>query len=111
LPSPSPQVLIDPSLGPLGLQTLDSRVIRWHIPKDGICVVKFFGGISFGLVMVLEFDIRVHRYYYVENDLQAWQASMHHMMMLSQQHLEFLLASVIQGYQRTLLRNIILLGA
>jgi hypothetical protein len=31
---------------------LDTRVIEWNIPKDGICL-EFFGGNSFGLVVVL----------------------------------------------------------
>jgi hypothetical protein len=45
---------------------------RWHILEDGICLVELFGGISSSLVVVLQFGIRVCRYYYVEKDLQAW---------------------------------------
>ncbi len=91
-PSISPHVPIDPSHGPFGLQPLDFKVIQWHILKDGVSLIKLFGGISFGLSTVLQSDIRVRRYYYVEKDPQAWQASMHHIMLL-QQHLELLLAS------------------
>ncbi len=41
----------------------------------------------------------VCRYYYVEKDCQARQASMHHIMRLQQQHPEWLLALTIHGYQ------------
>jgi hypothetical protein len=92
LPLISPHVPINPSHGPPGLQPLDFKVIQWHILKDGVSLIKLFGGISFGLSIVLQFDIRVHRYYYVEKDPQARQASMQHIMLL-QQHLELLLTS------------------
>jgi hypothetical protein len=59
--------------------------------------------------MVLQSNIRVRRYYYVEKDPQVWQASMHHIMMLWQD-LELLPALAIQGYQHTLPKNIALLG-
>jgi hypothetical protein len=49
--------------------------------------------------------------HFVVMDPQAQQASVHHIMMLRQQHLELLRASTIQGYQCTLLSNITLLGA
>jgi hypothetical protein len=74
LPSPSPQVHINPSRGPHGLRPLDFRVIQ--------CLVELFGGISFGLTTVFQSDIKVCQYYYVENDPQAWQASMHCIIML-----------------------------
>jgi hypothetical protein len=35
---------------PLGLSPLD---IQWDIPKDGICLLELFEGISFGLVAIL----------------------------------------------------------
>jgi hypothetical protein len=90
---------------------LDSRVIWWHILEDGICLVELFGGISSDLTTVLQSSIKVHQYYYVDKDPQIWQTSMHHIMMLQQQHSELLPASTIHGYKRTLSNNIILLGA
>jgi hypothetical protein len=60
--------------------------------------------------VVLQSNIRVHRYY-VEKDPQIWQASMLHIIMLQQQHPKSLPASTIQGYQPTLPNNITLLGA
>jgi len=53
LPSPSPQSLVNFGNGPLGLNPLDTRVIQWDIPKDGICLLELFGSISFGLIVIL----------------------------------------------------------
>jgi len=53
LPSPSPQSLVNLGNRPLGLNPLDTKVIQWDIPKDGICLLELFGGISFGLVTIL----------------------------------------------------------
>jgi hypothetical protein len=61
LPSPSPQSLMNLGNGPLGLSPLDTRVIQWDIPEDGICLLEFFGGISFGLVAVLQRGILIQR--------------------------------------------------
>jgi hypothetical protein len=49
----NPHVLVDLSHEPLGLQLSDSKVIQWHIFENGICLVELFGGISFGLAIVL----------------------------------------------------------
>jgi hypothetical protein len=38
---------------PLGLSPLDTKVIQWDIPKDRICLLELFGGISYGLVAIL----------------------------------------------------------
>jgi hypothetical protein len=32
--------------GPLGLNPLDIKIIKWDIPKDGICLLELFGGVS-----------------------------------------------------------------
>ncbi len=84
--------------GPLGLSLLDTKVILWDIPKDGICLLKLFGGISYGLTVVLQSGIMVRRYHYVEKDAQARQASMWHVMMLQQRYPHLLPTSAIQGY-------------
>jgi len=47
----------------------------------------------------------------VEKDPQAKQASMWHVVMLQQRYPHLLPMSAIQGYQRSLLNNITLLGA
>ncbi len=46
----------------------------------------------------------------MEKELQTRQASMHHIMMLQQQHPKLLPTLVIQGYQCALPNNITLLG-
>jgi len=53
LPSPSQQSLENLGNGPLGLNPLDTRVIQWDIPKDGICLLELFGAISFELAAIL----------------------------------------------------------
>jgi hypothetical protein len=96
--------------GPLGLNPLDTRVIQWDIPKDGICLLELFRCISFGLVANLQLGILVWRYHYVEKDPQARQTSMQHVMMLQQRYPHLLPTSAIQGYQCSLLSNTTLLG-
>ncbi len=49
-PSPNPYILMDVSNGPPRLNPLDTKIIQWHIPKDGICLLKLFKGIDFGLM-------------------------------------------------------------
>jgi hypothetical protein len=63
---------------------LDTMFIQWDIPKNGICLLELFRGISFGLDVVLQSGILVQRYHYVEKDPQVRQASMWHVMMLQQ---------------------------
>jgi hypothetical protein len=69
LSSLSPQSPTNLGKGPSNLSPLDIRVIEWDIPKDGICLLELFGGIGFGLVVVLYLSILVRRYHYVEKDL------------------------------------------
>jgi hypothetical protein len=82
LPSPSPQSFMNVGNGPPSLSPLDTKVIQQDIPKDGICLLELFGGINFGLVTILRFDILVQKYHYVQKDPQPKQASMWHVMML-----------------------------
>ncbi len=53
LSSPSPQSLMNLGKGLLNLSPLDTRVIKWDIPKDGICLLELFRGINSRLVVVL----------------------------------------------------------
>jgi len=55
-----------PSLSPL-----DTKVIQWDIPKDEICLLELFEGINFGLITVLQSNILIWRYHYVEKDPQT----------------------------------------
>jgi hypothetical protein len=48
LPSPNPQSLVNLGNGPPSLSPLDTRVIQWDIPKDGICLFELFGSITSG---------------------------------------------------------------
>ncbi len=45
-------------------------------------IQELFGAINYGLVAVLQLGICVQWYHYVERDPQAWQTSVHHVMML-----------------------------
>ncbi len=82
LPSLSPQTFVDVGNGPFGLNPLDTRVIHWEIPKDGICLLELFGGINFALVGVPLSSILIQRYHYVEKDLQTKHTFIQHVMML-----------------------------
>jgi hypothetical protein len=42
---------MDVSNGPQGLNPLDTKIIQWDIPNDGICLL---GGISFILIAILQ---------------------------------------------------------
>jgi hypothetical protein len=53
LPSPNPHSFVHVDNGPPGLSPLDTKVIQWDIPKDGICLFELFGGISFGLGIII----------------------------------------------------------
>jgi hypothetical protein len=68
-----------------------------------------FGGINYRLIAVLQLNILVHRYHYVEKGPQVRQASMWHVMMLQQKYPHLLPTSTIQGYQHSLPSNITLL--
>jgi len=78
-----------------GLNPLDTKVIQWDIPKDGICLLELFGSISFKLSTFLQSCILVRKYHYVEKDPQAKQASMWHVMMLQQRYPHLLPTSSI----------------
>jgi hypothetical protein len=54
--------------GPLGLSPLDTKVIQWDIPKHGICLLELFENIHFGLVAILQLNILIWKYHYVEKD-------------------------------------------
>jgi hypothetical protein len=69
-------------------------VIHWNTPKVRICLLEFYGNISFNLTTMLQYDILE----YVETP-QVTHASMHHVMMLQQRYSNLLPMLVIQGYQ------------
>jgi hypothetical protein len=50
-----------------------------------MCILKFFGGINFRLVPILQLGIPIYWYQYVEWYPQTKQTSMCHVMMLQQQ--------------------------
>jgi hypothetical protein len=84
--------------GPLGLSSLDTKIIQWDIPKHGICLFELFENINFGLIVILKLGILVWRYHYVEKDPQIRQISMRHVMMLQQRYPHLLPTSTIHGY-------------
>ncbi len=59
LSSPSPQLFANASNGPLGLNPLDTKVIQWHIPKDGTCLFELFGDVNSSLAIILQYDIKI----------------------------------------------------
>jgi hypothetical protein len=68
--------------GPVGLSPLDTTPIAWEYPSEGICMLDLFGGISTGLVIVLQAGILVRKYFYVERDEAARRVSSHHLTLL-----------------------------
>jgi hypothetical protein len=50
----------------------------------GIYLLEYFGSISSRLIMVVQSNIKVWQYHYMEKDPQVWQTFMHHIMMLQQ---------------------------
>jgi hypothetical protein len=77
-----PIILMEASNKPLGLSLLDTKIIKWDIPKNEICLLEMFGSISYGLVVILRSNIQVHKYHYVEREPQTKQVYMCHTMML-----------------------------
>ncbi len=71
-----------PISGHVGLSPLDTTSIAWEYPSKGICVLDLFGGISTGLVTVLQAGILVRKYFYVERDETVRSVSLHHLTLL-----------------------------
>jgi len=69
------------------------------------------GSINSRLAIVLQFDILAQWYHFVKKDPQAWQPSMHHVMMLQRRYFHLLPTLMIQGYFYSLPRNITSLAA
>jgi hypothetical protein len=61
---------------------LDITPIAWEYPSEGICVLDLFGGISIGLIAVLQASIPVWKYLYVERDETVKKVSSHHLALL-----------------------------
>ncbi len=97
--------------GPIGLSPLDITPITWEYPSEGICMLDLFGGISTGLVTVLQAGIPVRKYFYVERNEVARRVSLRHLALLMRRYLKLLSRSAIRGYQRALPLDIALLGA
>jgi len=74
-------------------------------------IQELFGAFNYGLAIMLQSWICVQWYHYVERVPQAWHTSVHHIMMLQQQHPMLLLTLAIQGYQHFLPSNIKLFEA
>jgi hypothetical protein len=68
--------------GPVGSSPLDITPIAWEYPSEGICVLDLFGGISIGLIAVLQASIPVWKYLYVERDETVKKVSSHHLALL-----------------------------
>jgi hypothetical protein len=57
---------------------LDNSTIHWKPPDDGIVLLELFGGIGTGLAAILQAEIKVQRYVYVDTDEAARQVAKHH---------------------------------
>ncbi len=57
LPSPNTKLLVDTNNGSLKLNPLDTNVIKCNILKDRTCLLEFFRGINFDVIVVLQFCI------------------------------------------------------
>jgi hypothetical protein len=71
-----------PISGLIGLSPLNTTPIAWEYPSEGICVLDLFGGISTGLVAMLQAGILVRKYLYVERDEIAKRVSSCHLTLL-----------------------------
>jgi len=71
-----------PISGPIRLFPLDTTPIAWEYPSEGICVLDLFGGISTGLVAMLQVSIPVQKYLYMDRDETARRVSSHHLALL-----------------------------
>ena len=74
-------------------------------------MLDLFGVISIGLAAILQVGIRVKKYVYVEKDETARRVSLHHITQLVQRYPNLLPQSAVQGYQRALPSDILLVGA
>jgi hypothetical protein len=57
---------------------LDNSTIHWKPPDDGIVLLELFGSIGTGLAAILQAEIKVQRYVYVDTDEVARQVAKHH---------------------------------
>ncbi len=71
-----------PIFGHVGLSPLDTTPIAWEYASKGICMLDLFGGISIGLVVVLQAGIPIRKYLYVERDEAARKVSSRHLALL-----------------------------
>jgi hypothetical protein len=61
-------------------------------------MLDLFGGINVGLATMLQADIPVRKYLYVERDEITRRVSSHHLALLMRRYPELLPKSAIQGY-------------
>ncbi len=73
-------------------------------------MLDIFGGISTGLVTMLQVGIPVRKYFYVEGNETARRVSSHHFTLLMQRYSELLPRSAIRRYQWALPLDIAFLG-
>ncbi len=74
-------------------------------------MLDLFGGISTGLATVLQANILVWKYLYMERNETMRRVSSRHLALLMRRYLELLPRSAIRGYMRALPLDIALLGA
>ncbi len=51
------------------------QLITWTLPKEGIALLEFFGGINTGLEALLQSGIVVRKYFYINIDPIAKQVA------------------------------------
>ncbi len=61
-------------------------------------MLDLFGGISTGLVVMLQASILVRKYLYMDRDETARRVSSHHLALLMRQYPELLPRLAIRGY-------------
>jgi site-specific DNA-cytosine methylase len=107
LPQVEEEVNGEVDLGP----PLDSSTIYWRPPEDGILLLELFGGISSGLVAVLQAGLKVKCYIYIDKDEAARQVAKRHSRRLRTQFPELLATSAIKTSFSTLAGDIALVSA
>jgi site-specific DNA-cytosine methylase len=90
---------------------LDSSIIHWRPPEDGIVFLELFRRIGSSLVAVLQAGLKVKRYIYVNVDEAARQVAKRHSRRLRTQFPELLATSAIKTSFFMLVGDLVLISA
>jgi hypothetical protein len=89
---------------------LDNSTIHRKPPDDGIVLLELFGGIGISLAAVLQAEIKVQRYVYVDIDDATRQVAKHHSRRLHVRFSELLTTTAILSAFSSLTGDIFLIS-